>query len=443
MKGKKFLALIGSLFLVLALVLPFASGCTGEGPGPTGNYIILGAPLSEAYPDGAAAKENLQLAVNKINTAGGVTVGNTTYNLTLISRDTRDLEPGVPVSEALTVVTKLITQDKADFIVGGPIRSEAALAAMDTVSNAQVVTIFAAGFLSPLFGSTFASNPTKYKYCFRTQGGTGPLVGEAVTILTALNSSLDLSNSGAHAPRAWIVYQNVGHGIGASTAINGNLTALGWNITGISAVTTGDATPFPAILSSANSSQTQILFMWFDMPASSNLITTWAAAQYNMLPVGFIVPALDSLAWNSTLGAIQYVVDVYPKAGITPWNTAAANYISAYQTAGLYGGVPARTWVGPTCYEVPYIIKDAVERAGSLADNAVIAALEATNLTGPYGIVSFGATHDIVGGANQNPATGAITAWVQWQAGAVQKAVYPDAVGNISDIVAPSWGINP
>ena len=51
--------------------------------------------------------------------------------------DTRDLEPGVPVSEALLGVEKLILEKKADFIVGGPVRSEAALAAMDLLEQVQ------------------------------------------------------------------------------------------------------------------------------------------------------------------------------------------------------------------------------------------------------------------------------------------------------------------
>jgi branched-chain amino acid transport system substrate-binding protein len=40
----------------------------------------------------------------------------------------------VPVSEALLAVEKLILDKKADFLIGGPVRSEAALAAMPLLS---------------------------------------------------------------------------------------------------------------------------------------------------------------------------------------------------------------------------------------------------------------------------------------------------------------------
>ena len=63
--------------------------------------------------------------------------------------DTRDLEPSVPVSEALIAVEKLILEKKADFLIGGPIRSEAALAAMDLSSRYKKVSIVTTGVLTP------------------------------------------------------------------------------------------------------------------------------------------------------------------------------------------------------------------------------------------------------------------------------------------------------
>ena len=70
------------------------------------------------------------LAIDEINAAGGVNVGGEKRPFTVEVIDTRDLEPGVPVSEALMAVERLILNKKADFLIGGPVRSEAALAAM-------------------------------------------------------------------------------------------------------------------------------------------------------------------------------------------------------------------------------------------------------------------------------------------------------------------------
>jgi hypothetical protein len=51
--------------------------------------------------DGTA--RGIKLAADEINAAGGVKVGNTKRPFKVEVIDTRDLEPGVPVSEALWV----------------------------------------------------------------------------------------------------------------------------------------------------------------------------------------------------------------------------------------------------------------------------------------------------------------------------------------------------
>ena len=99
--------------------------------------IVIGAPLATAFLYGWDAERAIKLAVEEINAKGGVTVGKVKRPFKVEVMDTRDLEPGVPVSDALLVVEKLILEKKADFIVGGPVRSEAALAAMDLLSKVQ------------------------------------------------------------------------------------------------------------------------------------------------------------------------------------------------------------------------------------------------------------------------------------------------------------------
>ena len=108
--------------------------------------IIIGAPLSTAYLYGWDAERGMKLAIEEINAKGGVNVGGTKRPLTVEVIDTRDLEPGAPVSDALLAVEKLILDKKADFIMGGPVRSEAALAAMPLLSKYKKVSIQCTSF---------------------------------------------------------------------------------------------------------------------------------------------------------------------------------------------------------------------------------------------------------------------------------------------------------
>jgi len=66
-----------------------------------GKPIIIGAPLSTAYVYGWDAERGIKLAVDEINAAGGVNVAGEKRKFEVEVIDTRDLEPGVPVSEAL------------------------------------------------------------------------------------------------------------------------------------------------------------------------------------------------------------------------------------------------------------------------------------------------------------------------------------------------------
>ena len=139
--------------------------------------IIIGAPLSTAFLYGWDAERAMTLAIEEINAAGGVNVGGTKRPFKVEVIDTRDLEPGVPVSEALLVVEKLILEKNADFIMGGPVRSEAALAAMDLLSKYKKVSILTTGVLTPKYHARVEAEYDKFKYCFRITGEAKWMVG--------------------------------------------------------------------------------------------------------------------------------------------------------------------------------------------------------------------------------------------------------------------------
>ena len=139
-----------TILLAAALLILFRCKPKVEEP------IVIGCPLSTGFLYGWDAEKAINLAVEEINAAGGVSVGDKKRPLKVEVIDTRDLEPGVPVSEALLAVEKLILGKGADFIVGGPCRSEAALAAMGLVSQYKRVSIISAGVLSPRYHTQIA-----------------------------------------------------------------------------------------------------------------------------------------------------------------------------------------------------------------------------------------------------------------------------------------------
>src|SRR4030067_2062968 len=180
MKMKELVGNIGLKLSLILIILPLACVCLLSPKVSLAQPIILGVPIARGYPDGVDAERGITLAVEEINAKGGVNVAGKMRPLNLEIMDSRDLEAGVPVSEALLAVERLIIEKKANFIVGGPIRSEAALAAMDVLSKHKTVSILSAGVLSPDYHKRIADNYDKYKYCFRTTGSVVPMIEGAI-----------------------------------------------------------------------------------------------------------------------------------------------------------------------------------------------------------------------------------------------------------------------
>ena len=142
----------GAVSILLSFSLLLGCGTKEEGP------IRIGAPLSTAYLYGWDAERGIRLAVEQINANGGIDVGGRKRLMAVEVIDTRDLEPGVPVDDAIKAVEKLILQKNVDFLVGGPVRSEAALAVMDLVSRYKRVSIITTGVLSPSYHAAIEEN---------------------------------------------------------------------------------------------------------------------------------------------------------------------------------------------------------------------------------------------------------------------------------------------
>ena len=202
MKRQVLSTLLVSMCLVSISVLPFMAACESEEP--EGEPIIIGCPLSIGFPDGISAERNIKLAMDEINAMGGIDVAGVKRTLQVEVMDSRGLEPGVPTSEALLVVEKLILEKKADFLIGGPIRSEAALAAMDLVSKHKTVSILSAGVLTPAYDKKVSEEYDKYKYSFRTTGHVVPIIGESVSILGSLKATHGFD-------KVFIAVQDVAH----------------------------------------------------------------------------------------------------------------------------------------------------------------------------------------------------------------------------------------
>ncbi len=408
--------------LTIFLILPANTVLAAEKP------IVIGAPLSTAFVYGWGPERAFTLAVEEINAAGGVNVGGKKRPLKLEVIDTRDLEPGVPVSEALLAVEKLILDKKADFIVGGPVRSEAALAAMPLLSKYKKVSILSTGVLTPKYHALVAKEYDKYKYCFRIHGEAKNLVGEMFANFTELKEKYGFNN-------LFIIAQDVSHARGAAKVMNAVATKKGWNVTGVEIYPTG-ATDFSMGLLKAKDNKTEIINIWMDMPESAILLKQWYEMKIPALPFGSTLAAAEQPGfWKATDGKGEYTLCNVVNAGnapsdATPW------------TMKFYKAYEKRWDVAPeglgcsSSYMAIYVLRDAIERAGSLDSDKVLVELEKTDVMGVYGRLKFDPkSHQVI--PAKTPEEGAVGSILQWQDGK-RVVVYPKSIAKGS-IQLPPW----
>ena len=70
--------------------------------------IVIGVPTSLGYLEGKESLKAVEMAVDEINAAGGVTVGAEKRPFKVATVDLRDAAPGVPVPEALLGLEMLV-----------------------------------------------------------------------------------------------------------------------------------------------------------------------------------------------------------------------------------------------------------------------------------------------------------------------------------------------
>ncbi|MBA4392164.1 MAG: ABC transporter substrate-binding protein [Desulfobacca sp.] len=391
-----------------------------------GDPIIVGAPVPRASAYGQNGERGMILAAEEINAAGGVKVGGVMRPLKLEIIDTRDEEPGVPTSEVLLSLEKLILQKKADVIVGGPVMSECGIAAMDLYAKYKIVDIVSIGCFTPTWDQKFAQAPDKYRYSFRESGSVKWYIKEAVDLLEKIKKDYGFTK----------MYISIDDSLmcrKAAEIVESIVTKQGWSILGFDKHPIG-TTDYSVVMSDVKKSGAQVLFMWAYSPETSILLRQWADMEVPALPVGFIGAAEDPGFWEATKGKTAYVIVNLTEAGATPGKVTpkSMKFFTDYKKKW---GVEPRSTGSVSAYEALYVLKDAIERAGTLDKDKLIAALEKTDLQMVRGTIRFDKNHQIVYG--YDPKTSVLGNWVQWQDGK-RVTIFPEAAAT-GKIKMPPW----
>jgi len=389
-------------------------------------YITLGVPTSLKLIEGYEGHKAALLAAEEINAKGGIKIGNEKRLIKIESLDIRDGEPGVPVQEALLGIEKLILDKKIYAAVVGNFRSEALLAAMDIYSKHKVINIGTIA-MTPKFQEKILSNPEKYKYSFRNCLDSKYLSQYIQNMMKFISKEFGYN-------KVYIVTQDVLWATATGSLMEKWFKENGWTVAGFDKYPVG-ATDFSAGLMKAKSAGVQVIMPIFDMPTSGILVKQWKGMKVPALMAGFISPLMGSKAWK-TFGSdidglmnIVFEIGYFPIKAYPPTVKFSETYFKRWKEdiQSGHGAAPA--------YDTVYILANAIEKAGTLDQDKVVSAIQATDMEGVIGRIKFDKGHQLIFG--DNPKTAAVGAVMQWQNGKMA-VVWPQSIAS-DKIVKPGW----
>lgn len=389
--------------------------------------ILIGVATSLGFLEGDEGLKAATLAVEEINAKGGVLVGDSRRKLQLESIDIRDAAPGVPVPEALLGMEKLILEKKVQAMVVGPFRSEALLAGMDLLAKHKVPLLGTIA-MTPASEEKIKKEPDKYKYIFRTCLNAKYLVGYLVGMMKFLEKEFGFK-------KLFIMHQDVLWAKGTGEKVAEVLKGAGWDILGLEAYPTG-ASDFSAGLIKARTAGAQVIMPVFDMPQSGILVKQWSGMKVPALMAGFISPMAGSEAWKTFEGKIAGALNAIFEIGNMPVAKVPAS-VAFFEAYKKRWGKEVQSGHGPApSYDSVYVLAEAVEKAGKLDPDAIVAQLEKTDRSGVIGRIRFDEGHQVIFG--NDPQQAALGCVVQWREGGKRVVVFPESVAE-DKVILPEW----
>jgi branched-chain amino acid transport system substrate-binding protein len=372
-----------------------------------GDPIVIAVTTDMGHPDTKSSYNAAMMAVEEINEAGGVKVGDEMRPLEIVSTDTRDGGADVPVDDALQAMERLILEKKPAAIVVGNLRSEVFIAAMDLMAKHKLPYI-ATVAATPAMQQKIVDKYDTYKYIFRL-GLNGSGVGMYLT------QAMGFIGKEFGLKRAYIIHQDVAWANGTAAGVEKWFKENKWEVVGNDPYPIG-ATEFTTSLNKAIDGNADVIVPLFDMPSSGILLKQAKSMQAPMLFAGFISP-VAVLGASDTFGSdVDGVVNLSFEIGNLPVKGVEASVDFFEKYGKKYGDEAAATLGGhgpAPSYDSVYVLKAAIERANSLDGDALVKALEETDMDGAIGHIKFGKDHQVIFGLD--PKTTALGAVFQWQ----------------------------
>jgi branched-chain amino acid transport system substrate-binding protein len=380
--------------------------------------IRIGVCADIGTSSGTWTIQGATLAVEQINAVGGL-LGR---NLTVVAEDD-DGKSGGTIETATNALIKLITIDKADYVITVG-KTDTTLLYQDRCSELKKIHFSVTDPLENLTQRVL-DDYNKYKYSFR-----GEAFANATTMNIAHVQSLAALKNVTDFTKVGYLMFDTPATREASAYFENELPKLGFQITYRGFFPYATTIDFTSYFAQAEAAKTQILFVTqADSAKCAAVINEWHNRQSPMLLCGDITGATNWDFWNVTYGNTEFVFT--KNTGLT-MNYPITNKTAPVKDAYLARWGALMSTTAAVSYDVvKFFLADAITRAATTETDAVIKALETINidtvLTNDF---RFTSNHDIyveaTGMMNLSKTT-LLYIVVQWQNG-VQVPIFPESL---------------
>jgi branched-chain amino acid transport system substrate-binding protein len=215
---------------------------------------------------------------------------------------------------------------------------------------------------------------------------------------------------------------------GTGMGLEGWLKQNGWEVVAFDTYATGSSDFSPSLIK-VRAQNAQFIVPIFDMPQSGILLKQARAMQIPAMLAGFISPVACENAWQVFEGEVDGMINMIYEVGPIPVKGAPKS-VAFNENYGKKYGQKARMELsghgpGPS-YDAVYIMANAFERAKTVEPDAVVKALEQTDMQGVVGRIRFTKDHQVVYGPD--PKETALGVGFQWVKPGKRVVVFPETV---------------
>ena len=352
------------ILIASIVIASLLSACQNQGGG--GDKVRIGVFMSTTGTTanfGISSVNGIKMAADEINAAGGING----KQVELLVQDDRS-----DASEAATIVTKFVTQDQVNAVIG-EVASSRSIAAAPIAQNAKIP------MLTP--SSTNPEVTKKGDFIFRSCF-IDPYQGAAIAQFAA-------KTLGAKTAAIMVDRKN-DYSTGLEKVIDQTFTRFGGKIVATQSYQEGDQ-DFNAQLTSLKGSNPEVIFV----PGYYNDVGLIAKQARDK---GITVPLIGGDGWDSE--------QLYKIGGTALNGSFFTNHYSPFDTdpkvvkfvndyKKRYNSTPDA--LAATAYDAANIMMDAIKRSKSLSGSDIRDALAATNaFPGVTGTVTFNQNRDAV-----------------------------------------------